>query len=238
MPSMTANSNHMSWVFYSLSSIFIKLTRILNGVGFLTNNDSRHAFLLSETTPTGFTTEPASVKNFMLGNNVTFLWTFNFGSMPQTYFEEIIFGETDNDSIKDKYITIHPDLTEVKNPTVVSSLRDRLGVVSKTITATEISVQFQIQNANTDDASPKTYGCQVNFDFEEYRSGPVELAGEFEKKVQHKASIAKYRDELNSKNVLRFQNDHLLVKNCWKAKDNALEFVIGKEDTPFKAVPL
>lgn len=129
-----------------------------------------------QTTPTGFTREPSSVKNSLLGNNVTFYWTFSFGSMPQTYFEEIIFGETDNDRIKDKYITIYPDLTEVKNPTVNSLLRDRLGVVSKTITATEISVQFQIQNANINDVSPKTYGCEVYFDYDEYRSGPVELA--------------------------------------------------------------
>lgn len=195
-----------------LNSMLMKLTRILNCVGLLTDNDSRQALLLSETTPTGFTREPSSVKNFLLGNNVTFYWTFSFGSMPQTYFEEIIFGETDNDRIKDKYITIYPDLTEVKNPTVNSLLRDRLGVVSKTITATEISVQFQIQNANINDVSPKTYGCEVYFDYDEYRSGPVELAGEFEKNVQHKAAIAKFGDTLNPKSVLRFQSDHLLAK--------------------------
>ncbi|XP_044180694.1 hemicentin-2-like isoform X1 [Acropora millepora] len=157
--------------------MFMKLTRILNCVGLFTDNDSRQALFLSETTPFGYTREPTSVKNFLLGNNVTFHWIFSFGSMPHTYFEEMIFGETDNnDRIMDKYISLYPDLSEIKNPTVPYSLRKRLSVVSKTITATKISVQFQIQNANINDASPKTYGCKVYFDYYDYRSGPVELA--------------------------------------------------------------
>lgn len=189
--------------------MFMKLTRILNCVGLLTDNDSRQALFLSETTPFGYTREPTSVKNFLPGNDVTFHWIFSFGSMPHTYFDEMIFGETDNnDRIMDKYISLYPDLSEIKNPTVPYSLRKRLSVVSKTITATEISVQFQIQNANLNDGSPKTYGCKVYFDYYDYRSGPVELAGEFEKNVQHKPAIAK----LNPKSVFLFQSDHFLAK--------------------------
>ena len=92
----------------------------------------------------------------------------------------MILGVTDNDRIKDKYLTIEgSDLNEIPNTSVDQAILSRLSVISKTINATEINVVFLLQNVQRADASPKTYGCKVEFDLHTYRSGPIELIGKF-----------------------------------------------------------
>ncbi|XP_068686364.1 uncharacterized protein [Montipora foliosa] len=123
-----------------------------------------------------FTTTPPAKINVLFGQNITFHWRFGFGNSPSSYFDEMILGVTDNDRIKDKYLTIEgSDLNEIPNTNVDQAILNRLSVISKTVNATEINVVFLLQNVQRTDASPKTYGCKVEFDLHTYRNGPIEL---------------------------------------------------------------
>lgn len=106
---------------------------------------------------------------------MSFHWNFSFeDSYNWAHFEEIIWGQTDNNQIiRDKYLTVKKDESVEINYELSSSLKSRLNV-TKTINQHGCSVHFVLQNVTRSDEL-LTYGCKGIVDGYDYEDGPIRL---------------------------------------------------------------
>lgn len=124
---------------------------------------------------TEFTKFPPKTIVAKLGSDVEFHWRLSFaaGSMDRLHFQDIIWGTSDDDNIRDKYITVSSDGKTKKNTQHSEKERQRWGV-SGNITQTETNQVFVLKSVTKSDAE-KTYGCMAIVWGEWISSGPIHL---------------------------------------------------------------
>lgn len=125
---------------------------------------------------TRFTKEPPPKLFFTADSDVKFHWTFAFGDEhDHSLFEEIIWGQTDSNKIRNKYLTVSSDeqVYHNKREALPSSFQSRLDVKGN-ITKTRANFVFILKDATSADTEI-TYGCTAIVYGEWFRSGPIKL---------------------------------------------------------------
>ena len=125
---------------------------------------------------TKFTKVPPKIIVAEEGSDAKFHWRLSFdpGSMDRSHFLGIVWGMSDGDKIRDKYITVLPDgTTSKKNRQHSWNERQRWGV-SGNITKTETNQVFVLKSVTKSDTE-KTFACRADVWGDWISSGPIHL---------------------------------------------------------------
>ncbi|KAL9965834.1 hypothetical protein ACROYT_G029686 [Oculina patagonica] len=123
---------------------------------------------------TKFTREPPSKVYARLGSDAMFQWEFTFGNPDDwKYFDQFIWGQTDNDHIESKYITVAKGNNWLYNPGLPDSIKSRANWTGN-ITQHGCKLVFILRNVTTSDELI-TYGCKADLSGENRESGPIKL---------------------------------------------------------------